>query len=317
MSTFNNILYVSEPTVDQVASLTKAIALARQQQANLTVLEVVPRVKDKLNPLPKGVDVRALEHELVLDVEKRLAELIDAVTEDKQIHIKVTVGKVTLETLHLVEKNGYDLVMKPVENPNWLTRIFGSDDMHLIRHSPCPVWLIKGDAEQRYQAVMTALDYDAAEPEAALNSLNQKMLDLSADIAVSDEVALHVVHCWQPPDEMLYRAWGNLDEQRSRNYVLEEQQAHRDGLQTLAEFLRRNLLNNDDNTEFAHFHLIEGAPETSIPEAAEKLKVDLLVIGSVARTGIQGLLIGNTAEAVLEQVNCSVLVVKPTNSEHD
>lgn len=317
MSTFNTILYVSEPTVDQVASLAKAIALARQQQARLTVLEVVPRVKDKLNPLPKGVDVRALEQELVLDAETRLAELIEAVTEDKLFHIKVTVGKLTLETLHLVEQNGYDLVIKPAENPNWLARLFGSDDMHLIRHCPCPVWLMKADEAQRYQTVVTALDYDAAEPGAALNSLNQKMLALSADIAVSDEMALHVVHCWQPPDEMLYRAWGNLDEQQSRNYVLEEQQAHRNGLQRLAEFLREDLLNTIDDKEFAHFHLVEGAPETSIPVATEKLKADLLVIGSVARTGIQGILIGNTAEAVLEQVKCSVLVVKPTSANHD
>lgn len=317
MSTFNNILYLSEPSVDQVESLATAIALARQQQARLTVLEVVPKVKDKLNPLPKGVDLRALENELVLEVEQRLAGLIDAVTEDKQVHIKVTVGKVTLETLHLVEQNGYDLVMKPAENPSWLARIFGSDDMHLIRHCPCPIWLIKAENGERYQAVMTALDYDAAEPDAALNSLNQQILEMSADIAMGAEVALHVVHCWQPPDAMLYRAWGNLDEQQSRNYVLEEQQAHRDGLQRLSEFLRETLLANVDDTEFAHFHLVEGAPETSIPAAAEKLNIDLVIIGSVARTGIQGLLIGNTAEAVLEQLNCSVLVVKPSHSDAD
>ena len=43
----------------------------------------------------------------------------------------------------------------------------------------------------------------------------------------------------------------------------------------------------------------------------KKLQADLVVMGTVARTGIAGLLIGNTAEAILEQVQCSVLAVKP------
>jgi universal stress protein E len=32
---------------------------------------------------------------------------------------------------------------------------------------------------------------------------------------------------------------------------------------------------------------------------------------TVGRTGIPGLLMGNTAETILQQVNCSVLAIKP------
>jgi len=34
-------------------------------------------------------------------------------------------------------------------------------------------------------------------------------------------------------------------------------------------------------------------------------------MGTVGRTGIQGFFIGNTAEEILNQVECSVLAVKP------
>jgi nucleotide-binding universal stress UspA family protein len=34
-------------------------------------------------------------------------------------------------------------------------------------------------------------------------------------------------------------------------------------------------------------------------------------MGTVARTGINGLLMGNTAEMILTQIDCSVLAVKP------
>ena len=38
-------------------------------------------------------------------------------------------------------------------------------------------------------------------------------------------------------------------------------------------------------------------------------------MGTVGRTGIRGLFIGNTAEAILNQVKCSVLAVKPSGFE--
>ena len=48
-----------------------------------------------------------------------------------------------------------------------------------------------------------------------------------------------------------------------------------------------------------------------IPELALAKAIDLIVMGTVSRAGIAGLLIGNTAEKVLQQVDCSMLTVKP------
>jgi len=39
--------------------------------------------------------------------------------------------------------------------------------------------------------------------------------------------------------------------------------------------------------------------------------VDLIVMGTLSRTGIPGYFIGNTSESILSQVNCSVLTMKP------
>ncbi len=58
-------------------------------------------------------------------------------------------------------------------------------------------------------------------------------------------------------------------------------------------------------------HLVKGNPCKEISLLASKDNVDLIVMGSVARTGIPGFIIGNTAESILGQVKCSVLVVKP------
>ena len=80
--------------------------------------------------------------------------------------------------------------------------------------------------------------------------------------------------------------------------------------------LRRKLgdrVGKDGNEYLApQFHLQRGVAATAIPEMARELAADLVIMGTVARTGIAGLLIGNTAEAVLEQLQCSVLAIKPS-----
>ena len=60
-----------------------------------------------------------------------------------------------------------------------------------------------------------------------------------------------------------------------------------------------------------HIHLVEGEPGECISALVDKEDIDLLVMGTVCRTGIAGFLIGNTAEEVLSQVDCAVLTVKP------
>ena len=46
------------------------------------------------------------------------------------------------------------------EAPAWLDRLFGSDDMHLLRKCPCPVWLMKPGETANYRCVAAAIDID-------------------------------------------------------------------------------------------------------------------------------------------------------------
>jgi nucleotide-binding universal stress UspA family protein len=54
-----------------------------------------------------------------------------------------------------------------------------------------------------------------------------------------------------------------------------------------------------------------GTPEDVIPQFVVSKRVDLVVMGTLARAGVAGFLIGNTAERVLRKLPCSVLAVKP------
>ena len=63
--------------------------------------------------------------------------------------------------------------------------------------------------------------------------------------------------------------------------------------------------------ESAYVHLIRGDPRGVIAEFATSHSIDVLVMGTVARSGVAGRIVGNTAEAVVSQMPCSMLVVKP------
>jgi nucleotide-binding universal stress UspA family protein len=57
--------------------------------------------------------------------------------------------------------------------------------------------------------------------------------------------------------------------------------------------------------------LLKGDATQSIAALATELSTDLIVMGTIGRTGVSGLLIGNTAEDVLQTAHASVLTVKP------
>jgi nucleotide-binding universal stress UspA family protein len=58
-------------------------------------------------------------------------------------------------------------------------------------------------------------------------------------------------------------------------------------------------------------HMVSGAPSVVLPRLVNQFDIGLIVMGTVGRTGLRGLIMGNTAETILRSVRCSVLAVKP------
>jgi nucleotide-binding universal stress UspA family protein len=57
--------------------------------------------------------------------------------------------------------------------------------------------------------------------------------------------------------------------------------------------------------------VIKGQAKYVIPEFTKNLGAELIIMGTVGRSGIPGYIIGNTAETILNSISCSVLAVKP------
>jgi nucleotide-binding universal stress UspA family protein len=122
---------------------------------------------------------------------------------------------------------------------------------------------------------------------------------------VLDEAELHVVHAWSMPGESLLRGPFTPQSRAEVDDRLAAEEERR------AELLDRLLRGLGAGSQPPKAHLIHGEARAVIPALARDLDIDLIALGTVCRTGLPGLLMGNTAEEVLRQVDCSVLTVKP------
>jgi nucleotide-binding universal stress UspA family protein len=237
--------------------------------------------------------------------------MVQSFKERLQIRLEVLVGKTHLEAIRAVLKNGHDLLIKPAENPTWTNRLFGSDDLHLLRKCPCPVWLMKPPEKSNYSSILAAVDFDLLAPLPSERELNRDILELAASLALSDFASLHIVHAWEALAEGMLVSRSGMSPEGVTNYVAKEQARHRTELYRLTEGLRGWIGKDAYDHLSPGFHLPKGPAKKVIAPLAAELRADLVVMGTVARTGISGLIIGNTAEAILDQLACSVLAIKP------
>jgi len=100
-------------------------------------------------------------------------------------------------------------------------------------------------------------------------------------------------------------------EEKISAYVTQVQQHHAVLLDALIKDVTSNL--GQDALEYLKpkKHLVKGWPRKEIPALAKAIDTDLVVMGTVARTGVPGFIMGNTAETILNQIDCSVLAIKP------
>ena len=190
--------------------------------------------------------------------------------------------------------------------------------MHLLRKCPCPVWLVKPKAPRTYQRILAAVDVDYSYSNKELETnhrLNVQILEMATSLAISESAELHIAYAWESFSEMVsgFVFSSEISEERRAENIEQERRQHRS---LLNEFIRNLKVNNNavrDAIEYLQpqVHLPKGSAREEIPALAKRLAIDCILMGTVARTGIRGFFMGNTAETILEQIDCSVLAIKP------
>ncbi len=316
MKRFKDILCVVARGAEHKPALERAVTLAENNQASLTVIAVAERMAAGIG-MPDGGPISAdLQAALVSAHEQELESLIEPYRQRIKMQARVLVGTPFLEIIREVLRDGRDLVIKTVEAWDWQDRFFGSDDMHLLRKCPCPVWLVKPEALNTYRRILAAVDVDDVYPPREMElqrTLNLQLFEMASSLALAEFAELHIVHAWDAIGEgVMHGAFMKTPEEEIMAHVEQERLHHAANLDTLIHEVAEQ-----DALDYLkpRTHLVKGWARREIPALAKEIDADLVVMGTVARTGVPGFIVGNTAETILNQIDCSVLAIKPPGFE--
>lgn len=299
MQRFKNISVLCE--CDQ-STLQRAADLAKENRAKLTLVYAVkelPAESEKLKVGQRWIHLRKLVRQ---DVEKRMKEVAGSL-KSQGVHprTRLLVGDPSLEIIRDVIENDRDLVIMTAEGKGGVrARLFGSTARHLMRKCPVPLLVMKPGRRKRFQQVLAAIDPTVT--GGPRDTLNHTILELGRSISVREQASLHIVHAWTLLGESVLRGSAGVKAADIRRLIREETEKRRGNVES---FLSR--LSIDEY----RLHVHKGDAAEVISRLVETLSIDLLVMGTICRTGVSGFFIGNTAERVLDTVDCSVLVVKP------
>ena len=178
----------------------------------------------------------------------------------------------------------------------WLLQL---TDWELLQKSPLPVLLIKSSRPYRHPVVLAAID-----PTHAFSKptrLDAEILRSSTAVQRALRGSLHAVHAY-----MSLPLYVGADLAANAEVVTEiEETAAAHAAKQFGRALKTA------HVPRARRYLIEQSAVQAIPAVARRISSAIVVMGAISRSGLKRIFIGNTAERVLNDLTCDVLVVKP------
>jgi universal stress protein E len=269
------ILVVYDPTVDAQPALARATVRAQSAGATDLRLHVYSCIHAKI---PKSENKAARKAELIAAQEKIVKNAVSALVE-QGVHVTTEVEwdkdwyQAVVRTADRIEA---DAVFKSSHKHSPSQRLLKqTSDRTLLRQCACPVFLVKTDEDltSPSRTILAAVHYRG---EAGVyDQLNKKIMDFCQRLIPAASVKVHFVSAYtelseRPDKGQLVRACGVPSDQ---------------------------------------VHIRMGETDDVIVDAAQELGANLVVIGNSARTGLSAVINTNTAEKILDRLDCNLLAM--------
>ena len=302
MKRFRNILVSVDTRSEPHPALHWAVQLAQHHRAALKIVDVLPQFPVHVRlAMPDEEHVR----ELLLREKREQLESLAATAEGSGIPVttKVLSGTTSVELVHEVMRDSHDLIMRASKGlHSRRAGFFGTTSFRLLRKCPCPVWIVAPDRAPKLGKVLAAVDPFPHDDAHA--TLNGEIIELAQSIAKTEQSQYELIHVWSIFGEDLLRS-----HMRPEEFEALQVNSQREVEKTFD----RLLVEHDLAMRHSNVHLVKGEPTSVIPQFTRDHDIDLLIIGTVGRSGISGLIMGNIAEQILNRVECAVLALKPAS----
>jgi universal stress protein E len=299
------LIAVKNPDARRQPGVDKALSIAKTLGASVELFHAISApVFMEIQPLT-GRTIAELRKEALELRRARLAKLV-ARAQDLGITAAATVDWDFPPHEAIVRRaieSRADLIIAECHKGRrlapWLVHL---TDWELLRASPMPVLLLKSAKPWRNRAVLAAVDPTHA--HAKPSGLDARIVARASQLAAKTGGPLHVIHATLPLIPSTAIGDPGLD-----------------SAALAASYEQWTARRCEDFTAFAkgvgvprtRLHVLDGSPVVAIPAVARQVGADLVVMGAVSRSGLKRIFIGNTAERVLNDLPCDVLVVKPAN----
>jgi universal stress protein E len=303
MDRFKRILFVVNGPETNPEALARALSLAIRNEGELALLVLHPALPDNLKEYRQQF-ADFLKHRADANLQTALETLgLDRLPASVTLSLHTDTGHAPqVQIIRRVLRDGYDLVFKAADQQDNSTG-FMALDMGLLRACPVPVWLWRASGDDPKSVVAVAID--PTDEGVQARALSLRLIEAGDHLASLLGTKLVVLSCWDYPLESYLRArsFGPTPDNWLENAV---DDSRRRNLSALNALIREAGPENK-----ADVHHYRGQPEQRIPEYTQDNPVHTLVMGTLARTGIPGFVIGNTAENLVRRLNCGLLAMKP------
>ncbi|MGL5728572.1 MAG: universal stress protein UspE [Plesiomonas sp.] len=308
MIKYRNILVAIDPNQEDQPALSRAIYLAQQEEgATITAFLSIYDFSYEMTSMLSADERQAMRNGVV---GQRISWIKDVLAQYTQsdnsgksavpIEINVVWHNRPFEAIiqHVI-RGKHDLLIKATHQHDGLeSLIFTPTDWHLLRKCPCPVLMVKAQAWREYSKLLVAVNLSSDE-EYHLE-LNQKLVcEAQALSKALPQSEIHLVNSYPSTPINIAIDIPEFDPTTYNDAI----RGH--------HLLGMKALRQHNNIDAEHTHVVEGLPEEIIPDIATQLDAELVILGTIGRTGFSAAFIGNTAEHVIDRLTCDLLAVKP------
>lgn len=286
------ILAATDFSTRSQRALRRAGRLARAAAAELSIVHVV----DDDQPQ------RLVEME-IRESERMLAELIDAVSELRGLrcHPMVVTGDPFDAIVRTAAAQGADLIVMGAHRKQLLCDIIvGTTIERVIRTGGHPVLMVNNEAKSPYEVVLAPVD---------LSDASANAIKAARAAGLTDGARLEMLHAFLPVGKGKMSMAG-LGQAAIDEYVSSER---REVTMELTAFL----LENDLGGSGASLRVEEGGAFEVISAGIDRMRPDLLVIGTHGRSGLMKVLLGSVTEEALRSLSVDILAVPPDRPRGD
>ncbi|TWU24787.1 universal stress protein [Bythopirellula polymerisocia] len=301
MKRFRKILVVADRRHAGHPLVVKAAEIARHNDASLKIVDVAEEFPWTVRLTLKGHE--QIREGIIEEKRQELAELAASMRKlGLNVESEVLLGKASVQVIREVIRSKYDLVIAVAKGSESVREgFFGSMAMRLLRKCPSAVLLADPDSSLNFKHVVGCVNTSLRDQQDI--ELNNAIFELASSISKYCDGRFSIVHAWSIYGERILMKRMLLE-----NFNELTQNSSDQAKRLLDKFLQRH----GSTARASNVHILKGETSTVISEFVHNQEVDLVVMGTVASSGIAGVIMGNTAEQIINRIRCSVLALKPS-----